>query len=119
MAKWIGVDLDGTLARHDGKLSDKIGAALPEMLNRVKKWIKDGHEVRIFTARADSSLERVKIKKWLKDNGLPALAITNVKDWKCAEIWDDRAIRVVHNKDQVCTGCHNSSEFSSRHLSSF
>jgi len=111
---WIGVDLDGTLAKHDGRLEDGIGPALPEMLKRVKKWVKDGREVRIFTARADSSLERAKIKKWLEDNELPALAVTNTKDWKMAELWDDRAVRVLHNADKVCSGCRDASIFSSQ-----
>lgn len=116
MGKWIGVDLDGTLAKHSGKISDKIGAPLPTMLGRVKKWVEDGREVRIFTARADSALERIKIHRWLEDNGLPALAITNKKDWEMQELWDDRAIRVEHNEGEPCTGCGKVSKFSCRYL---
>ena len=119
MAKWIGVDLDGTLARHDGKIGGQIGAPLSDMLDKVKKWIDDGHEVRIFTARADSSLERIRIARWLEDHDLPSLAITNKKDWEMQELWDDRAIRVIHNKGEPCPGCGNASKFSSFNLTEF
>ena len=116
--KWIGVDLDGTLATHDGKLGE-IGAAIPSMVERVEKWIKDGHEVRIFTARADSALERIKVKKWLSDNDLPDLAITNKKDWKMLELYDDRAIRVEHNKGTICPSCQKAAKFNSLHLAEY
>ena len=49
---WIGVDLDGTLARYEqyeGPMS--IGEPIPEMVDRVKAWLAAGREVRIFTAR--------------------------------------------------------------------
>ena len=116
--KWIGVDLDGTLATHDGKLGE-IGAAIPSMVERVEKWIKDGHEVRIFTARAGSALERIKVKKWLSDHDLPSLAITNKKDWKMLELYDDRAIRVEHNKGTICPSCQKAAKFNSLHLAEY
>lgn len=116
MGKWIGVDLDGTLAKHSGKIDGNIGTPLPTMLDRVKKWVDDGREVRIFTARADSTLERIKIARWLEDNGLPALAITNKKDWEMQELWDDRAIRVEYNEGEPCSGCGKVSKFSCRYL---
>lgn len=119
MGKWIGVDLDGTLAKHSGKLEGPIGEALPSMLERVKGWVDEGLEVRIFTARAESALERTKIYRWLEDNGLPKLAITNKKDWEMQELWDDRAIRVVHNEGEPCSGCGSASKFSSRYLATF
>lgn len=116
MGKWIGVDLDGTLAKHDGKPNSPIGKPLQPMLDRVKQWIEDGKEVRIFTARADSSLQRVMIGRWLEDNGLPQLAITNTKDWEMQELWDDRAIRVKHNEGDPCSGCGAASKFSHCYL---
>lgn len=52
MSGWIGVDLDGTLAMYDGfKGPEHIGDPVPKMLERVKKWLAEGREVRIFTAR--------------------------------------------------------------------
>jgi hypothetical protein len=111
MGKWIGVDLDGTLARSNGKIDAPIGAPLQPMLLRVQNWIKTGYEVRIFTARADSSIERKKIEKWLNDNGIGGLAITNKKDWQMIELWDDRAIRVKHNMGKPCNECEHQTQF--------
>ena len=54
MSGWIGVDLDGTLAEYGGwKGPDHIGPPVPKMLERVKSWIAEGRDVRIFTARVD------------------------------------------------------------------
>jgi hypothetical protein len=52
---WIGVDLDGTLAYYDKNDYDPlhIGYPLVPMVRRVKAWIKEGKDVRIFTARVD------------------------------------------------------------------
>jgi hypothetical protein len=46
---WIGVDLDGTLAHYDGwKGADHIGEPIAPMVERVKRWLSEGHEVRVF-----------------------------------------------------------------------
>jgi len=111
MNKWIGVDLDGTLAVHTNRAGGPIGKPLPDMMRRVKSWLSKGKEVRIFTARADSAVERAKVAKWLKDNGLPALAITNKKDWQMQELWDDRAVRVIRDKGTPCRECVNHTGF--------
>lgn len=105
---WIGVDLDGTLARYDGwKGVEHIGAPIEPMFDRVRRWIDEGREVRIFTARvtrqADGEHRRARrfIIRWLDENGLPELAheeaITNVKDYAMDELWDDRAVQVEQN----------------------
>lgn len=96
---WIGVDLDGTLARYDGwRGFDKIGKPVPVMLARVKHWIKNGYTVKIFTARAAFPQQGIPpVKKWLAENGLPELEVTNRKDFSMIELWDDRAIQVVAN----------------------
>lgn len=116
MAKWIGVDLDGTLAKSSGRTGAPIGKAVPGMMDRVRQWISEGREVRIFTARADTPSERYRITEWLKDQGLPALPITNRKDSDMEELWDDRAIRVQHNKGEPCPGCGDASRFSSCYM---
>jgi hypothetical protein len=95
---WIGVDLDGTLARDLGNARwDEIGSPIEPMLMRVKKWIADGHTVKIFTARASSPRQVVAIKKWLASCGLPDLEVTNVKDQRMIELWDDRCVQVTTN----------------------
>lgn len=49
---WVGVDLDGTLAQYDSWVSaEHVGEPVGAMLFRVRKWLADGVDVRIFTAR--------------------------------------------------------------------
>jgi hypothetical protein len=95
---WIGVDLDGTLARDLGNARfDDIGSPIEPMLIRVKRWIAEGHTVKIFTARASSPKQVVAIKEWLASCGLPDLEVTNVKDLNMIELWDDRCVQVSTN----------------------
>ncbi|BCS53293.1 hypothetical protein [Geobacter sp. SVR] len=95
---WIGVDLDGTLAFYDKwRGPEHIGAPILNMKNRVLAWIKEGKRVKIFTARATNPEQIPLITSWLQNNGLPALEITNIKDWLMVELWDDRAVGVVVN----------------------
>lgn len=96
---WIGVDLDGTLARYSGwRGLDHIGKPVPVMLARVKHWLDEGYTVKIFTARASEGDKGIApVKKWLADNGLPDLEVTNQKDFAMVELWDDRAVQVVAN----------------------
>jgi hypothetical protein len=105
VGKWIGVDLDGTLAVHEGWMSGGIGPANKPMLARVKEWIDAGREVRIFTARACDPAQIQAVKAWLHENGLGDLAVTNIKDFDMAELWDDKAIRVKRNTGHACGGC--------------
>jgi hypothetical protein len=98
---WIGVDLDGTLARDLGnRRGDEIGAPIKPMLMRVKQWTAEGHTVKIFTARASSPRQVVAIKKWLAKHGLPDLEVTNVKDHRMIELWDDRCVQVAPNSGE-------------------
>jgi hypothetical protein len=98
---WIGVDLDGTLARDLGnRRGDEIGNPIEPMLIRVKKWVAEGKTVKIFTARASSPRQVGMIKKWLANHGLPDLEITNVKDLRMIELWDDRCVQVMTNSGE-------------------
>ena len=101
-SEWIGVDLDGTLAHYEKYIPNHIGAVIPEMRDRILKWIAEGKTVKIFTARAYVGDEIPLIKVWLQDNGLPDLEITCTKDPKMVELWDDRAVRVVKNTGKPC-----------------
>ena len=95
---WIGVDLDGTLARDLGSArGDDIGSPIEPMLIRVKRWIAEGRTVKIFTARASSPRQVMAIKEWLASCGLPDLEVTNVKDLHMIELWDDRCVQVTTN----------------------
>lgn len=110
---WIGVDLDGTLAQYDRwRGPAHIGAPVPEMLERVKRWLAEGKDVRIFTARVwsdgtperntEERLARMAIVAWCKEHLGQVLAITNVKDYGMIELYDDRAVRVESNTGKLC-----------------
>lgn len=118
---WIGVDLDGTLARYDGWVSvDHIGEPIVPMVERVRRWLAAGHDVRIFTARVDGgevalamgnpageaykNVERIRglIEDWCELHIGVRLPITNKKDYGMIELWDDRCVRVMLNTGEPC-----------------
>lgn len=101
---WIGVDLDGTLAKYEGWVSPThIGEPILPMVERVKKWIKEGKTVKIMTARVskDQGEEIDNCKKaielWCEKHIGQKLEITNEKDFSMIELWDDRCVRVISN----------------------
>ena len=117
---WIGVDLDGTLAFYDSwKSPDHIGEPIPLMADRVRKWLEQGREVRIFTARVDGGeaalsmgepagekfrdIERVRsiIQDWTEKHFGVRLPVTNQKDFGTIELWDDRCVQVQPNTGQT------------------
>ena len=101
---WTGVDLDGTLAYYDrSSSSDVIGEPVPAMMAFVKKMIKHDIRVKIFTARVQDPDQLSIIRNWLKENGLPELEITNVKDYYMHRIYDDRCIQVERNTGRLIT----------------
>ncbi len=108
MSGWIGVDLDGTLAHYDGFVGGTvIGKPIPLMVERVKRWLEEGREVRIFTARIshedpdDKRLIEIAIKRWCVLHLGEALAVTNVKDFGMVELYDDRAVQVIPNTGEL------------------
>lgn len=118
MARWIGVDLDGTLAEYNGQMGASIGDPIPSMVSRVKNWLKAGQEVRIFTARASDPQHRQAVLDWLKQHGLEKFGVTNVKDFDMIQLWDDKARRVEKNKGRLCKGCRAAGHYSSSDESS-
>ena len=98
--KWIGVDLDGTLAYHktgDFKGEDHVGEPIPEMVQRVRGWLGEGIEVRIFTARRPHPA----IRRWSKEHLGKILRITNKKDPEMIAFFDDRAVGVKRNTGEL------------------
>lgn len=110
---WIGVDLDGTLAKYE-KWDGGIGEPIPLMVERVKKWLADGVEVKIFTARVGfgagyssesgrsddekfAEEQRRIIEAWCEVHIGQKLPVTATKDFRMIELWDDRAIQVIPN----------------------
>jgi hypothetical protein len=110
MAGWIGVDLDGTLAEYHGWQGDcHIGEPIPKMLERVKRWMDDGIEVRIVTARVHPSQPNIaertsEIIKWCCRHLKQPIPITCQKDFGMIELWDDRCVQVVPNTGERVDG---------------
>ncbi len=92
------MDLDGTLAFYDEwRGPDHIGEPIPEMMDRVKRWISEGRTVKLFTARASIPHLIPPVRTWLDRHGLKGMEITCVKDFFMLELWDDRCVQVVPN----------------------
>jgi hypothetical protein len=121
---WIGVDLDRTLAFQDKYIShEHIGDPIPQMAQRVRDWLAEGKDVRIFTARVDGGnvaiamgnpeghkyrdVERIRtiIQDWTEKHFGRRLPVTNKKDYGCIAIWDDIAIGVVPNQGCLKEPC--------------
>ena len=107
---WIGVDLDGTLAFYDHWVDEtSIGAPIPKMVERVKRWIADGVDVRIVTARIHPdwphlTLRRTVIESWCAAHLGKVLPITHEKDYNMVELWDDRCVQVIPNTGERVDG---------------
>lgn len=113
---WIGVDLDGVLAYQDAskRFDGSIGEPIPASVEFVKNLLRDGEDVRIFTARVartgltnewgveDSGefvfRQRKAIEQWCKDTLGLALPVTATKDFLCKAIYDDIAVPVKRNE---------------------
>lgn len=94
------------------------------MVDRVKTWLADGKDVRIFTARVDGGLvaeamgadaetvHRYKnreaitamIQDWTEKYLGVRLPVTCVKDYGMIELWDDRCVQVITNTGQRADG---------------
>lgn len=97
---WIGVDLDGTLAHYDRYRGDEhVGAPVDAMVKRVRKWVDEGRDVRLFTARKPHPA----IRRWMKEHLGAVLPITNTKDPYMQLLLDDRVIGVERNTGKLDT----------------
>jgi hypothetical protein len=118
---WIAVDLDCTLAEYHGDLL-VVGKPIRPMLNRVKRWLKQGREVRIFTARVYEGPERSEvdladhnwvrkqqklINDWCRKYLGQELLVTCVKDFRMEILYDDRTIQVIPNDGRLVKKCKN------------
>ena len=115
---WVGVDLDGTLAKYTGQVYD-VGEPIQPMVDLVQQWIAQGKDVRIMTARVGNAVGKdgfggdkefidaqyKLIEHWCERNLGVIIPITASKDFKMVELWDDLARRVNYNTGVVCTGC--------------
>lgn len=114
-AGWIGVDLDGTLAKYDGwRGLDHVGEPVPAMLLRVRRWLAVGQEVRIFTARVGDGQDattiqvaRAAIALWCLEQFGQVLPITATKDFSMVALWDDRCVQVETNTGKRLDGVND------------
>jgi len=98
---WRGVDLDGTLANYEEfEGPTVIGKPVPKMVRRIKRWLANGENVKILTARVsgpDAAAARRAIEAWCEKHIGEKLPVTCKKDHAMTELWDDRAVQVVQN----------------------
>jgi hypothetical protein len=97
---WIGVDFDRTLAHYESWATNglSLGAPIPSVVERVKRWVASGWEIRIFTARASRGSDVALIEAWCEKHIGCKLAVTDRKDFKCVALWDDIAVSVQANE---------------------
>lgn len=131
---WIGVDLDGTLAHWDGfQSAEHIGAPVPRMAARVRRYLAQGKDVRIFTARVDGGrvalamgfsageqfrdAERIRaiIQDYTELHFGQRLPVTNVKDFGMRRLYDDRAVQILANTGERADGIEDLDEDAPRH----
>ena len=111
MRRWIGVDLDGTLAKSVAQTGEEIGAPVHSMVQLVTGWLAHGEDVRIFTARvnpnrhqAEALRARRAIEAWCKRHIGQILPVTYEKDWDMVLLLDDRARQVERDTGRVICG---------------
>lgn len=107
---WIGVDLDGTLARYDGfKGASHIGEPVPRMVAWVKERLDEGFDVRVFTARANPNYYKEQhvpfmeaLDEWIMNAFGCPLRVTYQKDQFMVALVDDLALQVMRNVGVFC-----------------
>jgi hypothetical protein len=87
------------------------------MVDRVKMWIAEGKEVRIFTARVspqaielnniDLARALQPIQMWLIQHLGHTLNVTHEKDMAMVQLWDDRCVQVIPNTGERADGLKN------------
>ena len=108
---WIGFDLDGTLAHHEGyKGRLHIGAPIRPMLWLVQALLKEGAKIKIVTARVappefcdgiHNDEVRATIEDWCEKHIGQELEITCMKDKDMYCLVDDRVIQVEKNTGRM------------------
>jgi len=110
--KWVGFDLDGTLAMYDGWKGDQhIGEPIAEVVSIAKELHSKGQRIKIFTARVaqnswgKASLEQIEgaIWKWCDKHLGFRPEITCEKDRWMLDFYDDRCNQVLKNRGKLLT----------------
>lgn len=101
------VDLDATLAFFSKwRGANYIGDPIPDMVDKVKKWIANGDEVTIFTARlgpaddfvpeSQKGIAKLAIENWCKTHIGQILPVTGEKGFFDIG-YDDRICHIIPN----------------------
>ncbi len=101
---WIGVDFDHTLR-------DTSGAPVGKMVERVRRWLSEGREVRIVTSRVnpldyDDNFVRLAeefVREWCERHIGVALRVQSHKSAGLSELWDDLAVPIVPDDGEIVT----------------
>lgn len=95
---WIGVDFDGTLARYtEYRGESHFGEPIEPMVRRVRLWLREGRDVRLFTARRASP----GLRRWMAEHLGRVLPVTSTKDHKLVVLIDDRAVGTERNTGAI------------------
>lgn len=100
---WVGIDFDGTLAHSDKQHGpEKLGEPIDSMVRKVRRMLREGRDVRLFTARKQESYPA--LRRWMQEHLGEILQITNTKDHKMQALYDDRAVTVPRNSGEPLRG---------------
>lgn len=110
--KWIGFDLDGTLAEYNGwKGIEHIGEPVQSMVILMRMLNHAGIKVKILTARVaprddgeGGDKAKTYIAEWCKKNLGFVPEITHLKDASMGALFDDRAVAVEQNTGKILGG---------------
>lgn len=111
--RWVGFDLDGTLADNSGGWQgwDHIGKPIQPMIDRVKSFLEKGVKVKIFTARAGTAtlkyhnltfaqVEKL-VQDWTEKHIGRRLPVTAEKDLAFIRGYDDSFVQAVLNQGTI------------------
>ena len=113
---YIAVDFDGTLHDRTNHAFDDLGPPILLMLDRVKKWLEDGMQVKLLTARVSDAprrglnpsdvpeyvaRQRKLLEAWCLKHIGQVIPITAQKDTYLYQLWDDRAVAIERNTGKV------------------
>lgn len=104
MGHKVAVDFDGSIATYYHGQFPMVGEPIMPMVNRVKKMLREGKEVVIFSARfsekdPDELEEQIElVQNWCLEHLGQKLPCTAVKTYDIVEFYDDRAKQLIPNK---------------------
>ena len=94
----IAVDFDGTIVTHE---YPGMGKPVPGALEKIKAWIKKGHQIVLNTMRGDTKLAEA--VSYLEDNGV---TLSGVNKSEGQEVWTSSPKVYAHvYVDDAAYGC--------------